>query len=248
MSQTTDGNEASSSTRVFMAGISDGTLQALTSCQKGFISSIRILELQENITGEALKQSVAEMFPPAMLFNKELLDMPAIYSSLRDFLDSRGANLQQHSSRRIKMTLATSLYDEPEDREAVTEIVSHIFAEGRKYKVAASATQDAASTSNFPSSAPQLSSNNSSDKIAHNVAMRLKEKDKKFGGELGESWMEYVDEYLQICKDYSLSPPQKLRYLHNLLRGDAKRFYLDRVENYATQFQQAVQLVNEEYN
>ena len=88
----------------------------------------------------------------------------------------------------------------------------------------------------------------SSEKVAHNVAMRLKDKDKKFSGDLGESWMEYVDDYLQLCRDYSLSPTQKLQDLHNLLRGDAKRYYLDKVDVNATSFQQATQMLESEYN
>lgn len=86
------------------------------------------------------------------------------------------------------------------------------------------------------------------DRKAHDVGMRLKDSDKKFSGELGESWMEYVDEYQQISIDYQLSTQQKLQYLHNLLSKDAKRFYLERVSTYAQTFQQAVELVNEEYN
>lgn len=60
--------------------------------------------------------------------------------------------------------------------------------------------------------------------------------------------MEFVDEYLQICRDYRLSQQQKLQYLHNITRGDAKRFYLDSVDNYATIFQQAVDMIESEYN
>ena len=86
------------------------------------------------------------------------------------------------------------------------------------------------------------------DRLAHNVAMRLRDRDKKFSEALGESWMEFVDEYMQVCRDYSLSPKQKLHYMHNLLSGDAKRFYLDRVDGYATSYQQAIDLVENEYN
>ena len=60
--------------------------------------------------------------------------------------------------------------------------------------------------------------------------------------------MEYVDDYLQVCRDYNLSPPQRLQFLHNLLRGDAKRYYLDKIDGYATSFQQAIQMLEEEYN
>lgn len=95
---------SNTSPNTFMSGIPDGQLHALTSTQKGFITSIRMLEINPNLVGTALKNSVAEMFPPALLFSKELQDLPACYGSLRDFLDTRGAELRQHSSRRILMT------------------------------------------------------------------------------------------------------------------------------------------------
>ena len=88
----------------------------------------------------------------------------------------------------------------------------------------------------------------SPEKIAHNVAMRLREKDRKFSGDLGEPWMEYVDDYLQRSRDYFLTPSQKLQYLHNLLRGDAKKFYLDKMDGYATSFQQGIEMLEREYN
>lgn len=68
--------------------------------------------------------------------------------------------------------------------------------------------------------------------------MRLKEYSKKFSGAIDECLQEFVDEYRQLIKEYDLSPTQRLQFLHNLLRGDAKRFYLDVVGNYATAFQQ----------
>lgn len=86
----------------------------------------------------------------------------------------------------------------------------------------------------------------SAEKVAQNAAMRLKESDKTLSGDLGESWMEYVDEYLQLCRNYSLSPSQKLQYPHNLLREDAKRYYLDKVDGYATSFRQAIQMLESE--
>ena len=48
--------------------------------------------------------------------------------------------------------------------------------------------------------------------------------------------------------DYGISVTQKLQYMHNLLRGDAKRFYLDKIDGYATYFNQAVGIVEKDYN
>ena len=60
--------------------------------------------------------------------------------------------------------------------------------------------------------------------------------------------MEFVDEYSHISRDYNLNPSQKHQYLHNLLHSDAKRYYLEKVDRYATSFQQAVSMLENEYN
>ena len=86
------------------------------------------------------------------------------------------------------------------------------------------------------------------ERVAHNVAMRLKDSEKKFSGYLGENWMEFVGQYSKVARDYNLNISQKLQYIHNILRGDAKRSYLDGVEGYASSYQQAVGMINSEYN
>ena len=78
--------------------------------------------------------------------------------------------------------------------------------------------------------------------------MCLREKDQNFSGALDNSWMEIVDEYIQVCRDCALSQTQKLLYMHNLLSGDATRFFLDLVDGYATSYQQAICRIENEYN
>lgn len=77
--------------------------------------------------------------------------------------------------------------------------------------------------------------------------MRFRDAASKFSGGLGDNWSEYVAEYQQVARDNGLSSAQKLNFLHNLLRGDAKRFYLDRVEHVGTSAQ-AIEQVSLEYN
>lgn len=76
--------------------------------------------------------------------------------------------------------------------------------------------------------------------------MRFREKNSIFSGDLGEFWLEYVAEYQQVARDYSLTPAQKNQYLHNILRGDAKRYYLDRVDNDVKSFAEATQMIDNE--
>ena len=230
--------------RVFLSQLA---MEQLNDTQRGFINSIRLLEANEDLIGSTLLEEVADMFPPAILFSKDLCELPAVFTELRNFLDSRGTNMHQHSSRRIMMTLATNIYNEPEDTDAATAIVTEIMAAGKRMRGDLSRLSEQRSQSTRSNNTPHPSSS-STDKIARNVAMRLKDRDKKFSAALGESWMEFVDEYLQIGRDYSLSPTQKLQYMHNILSGDAKRYYLDRIDGYATSFQQAVELIEREYN
>eukprot|EP00171_Calliarthron_tuberculosum_P023645 IDg23645t1 len=189
------------------------------------------------------------MYPPAVLFSPKIMAMPSIYSSLRDWLNGRGANLAKHSTRRVIMTLASSLYDESDDREAAMEIAGQIVAEGRRSTrstiagTSAGAAESTRSNTGSASGAPGRE-----DRTAHNIGMRFKEKESKFSGDIGQSWIEYVAEYQQVARDYGLSPSQKKQYLHNLLRGDAKRFYLDQVDNQVNNFNQAVQVIENEYN
>lgn len=227
----------------FMRGIITEMLSALTSVQKGFFFSVRTIP--QHLSGTSLLQHVAELFPPASLFAKEICDIPSVWVELRNFLDSRGAGLTQHSSRRVILTLAHGLYEEVEDREAAVETAQLIIAAARRVR-------SDLRTDERPSAQPSapvqnnLGGQNGIDRRAHDVGMRLKDSDKKFTGELGESWMDYVDEYQQVALDYNLTPQQKLQFLHNLLAKDAKRFYLERVVTYAQTFQQAVEMIGDE--
>ena len=54
--------------------------------------------------------------------------------------------------------------------------------------------------------------------------------------------------WMSICKYLAIitSHRHKTQYLHKILRGDAKSFYLDRVDGYATMYQRAVNMINNE--
>lgn len=227
----------------FMAAADDSLLNEE---QKGVVASVRMLEAEMAATpmsGEQVKAAVSELLPPAVLFSPSLVALPYLHRDLRNWLNARGANLEQHPSHRIKMTLATALYPEAEERSVATEMASEVEAAGRRSRVAGVQHESALSTATSAAA-----SGASADRAAHNVAMRFRDQAAKFSGNLGESWNEYVAEYQQVARDYELTASQKLQYLHNLLRGDAKRFFLDRVHGTAATFAQAVDMVSAEYN
>lgn len=204
----------------FMKALTNDELSMMTTRQKGFV--ISICALDPTTAGTDLKYTIAEMFPPAHLFSDEIKEIPGVWVELRKFLDSNGATLAQNSSRRTILTLAHSLYEDAEDREAAVNIANSIVAEGRRPR---SQTDESALPSGRPpdDTASQFRSL-LTERVAHNVAMRLKDNQKKFNGDLGECWLEYVDEYEQISLDYNLTPPQKLQYMHNIVTKDAQRF------------------------
>lgn len=144
------------------------------------------------------------------------------------------------------MTLAQGLYTDAEDRNIAVQIASSIVASGRR---AGSVGTPQEILNAQPSSHSGASVEFFSEgRISHNVAMRLKNMEQKFSGDLGECWQKYVDAYNQIARDYKLNPSQNLQYLHNTLSKDAQRFYIDRVEQYATTYQQAIDMIDREYN
>lgn len=58
----------------------------------------------------------------------------------------------------------------------------------------------------------------SQDKLAYDIGMCFRSKETKFSDNLGESWQEFVAEYQQVFRDFSLSDTQKKQYLNNLLK------------------------------
>lgn len=78
--------------------------------------------------------------------------------------------------------------------------------------------------------------------------MRLTKRVKRSPGDLGELRKELVDENSQVNRNYNLNRSPKLQYLHNLLHGDCKRHYLNKVDGYASSFQQALSMLENEYN
>ena len=125
------------------------------------------------------------------------------------------------------------------------DIVNDIIAAGRRNRDNVASLSAATPPVSFTATNQTLSS---IDKAAHNVAMRMKDRDKTFSGAVRECWMEFVVDYHQIARDYGLSMTQRLQYMHNMLREDAKLFYLEKAGRYATGFNQAVDIVEKEYN
>ena len=194
-----------SQNRVFMAPID---ITGLTTSQAGFINTIRVLEDEMKYTpidGQQVKATIAELFPPAVLFASEIRTLPLLHRQLRAWLDKRGANLTQHSSRRVLLTLATSLYDEAEDREVAEELARKVMAENRRGPDTTGVQQTPHPLS---ASSSTIRPSDGGSTIAHKIAMRFKDEKWKFSGSIGQFFQDYVS--LQAGRDYDLSAAQKL--------------------------------------
>lgn len=189
----------------FMRNVSDQELVSLTSAQNEFVVSMRSLD--PDLGGSQLKEMVAELFPPASLFAKEICDLPSVWVELPSYLNAKGAGLQPYSSRRVIMTLDHGIYDDADNRDAATQMARLIVSSGRKVRT------------DLQETAPMIieitesgsESGKKGGRLAHDIAMRLKDADKKFSGDLGECWMDFVDEYSQVALDYGLNAQHKLQ-------------------------------------
>ena len=162
----------------FMRGLTSNALTALTSAQQGFISSIRFLETTPDITGIHLKRTAAGMF--AFLFRQEICDLPAVHMELRDFLDAKGANFAQHSSHHVVVALAHGLYEETEDTQAAIEMAREIIFASLRQRVHAPSSSSHGEQSLVPRTSGSCST--PTEKVAHNVAMSMKENEKHSPG------------------------------------------------------------------
>lgn len=57
-----------------------------------------------------------------------------------------------------------------------------------------------------------------------------------------------MEAYVTTAEDHSLSPTEKLRFFHNLFRGDALRLYYTNIKDRFSMFGEAVRAVYMHFN
>ena len=190
-----------------------------------------------------MKAAFTEMYAPSSLFASAIRTLPAIYPALSNWLNEQGEALTSYSSHRIIMTLATTIYSDNEDTEAATAVVRLMITASRSRP--SDTNQAAAHSSQTNNEASQTQSGSAvASEITQNVTMRFLRE--KFTGNIGESWNEHVAEYQQLYLGYNLGNQQKLQYLHDVMGGDFKRFYLNNCLPHVNTFSHAVELINQE--
>lgn len=84
--------------------------------------------------------------------------------------------------------------------------------------------------------------------LAHRISLRFKNNNSKFSGDPNECLDDFVADYELVCRDYGLSPAQMLRFVYNLLRGDAERFNLIELVHFVNSYDLMVMCVRNEYH
>jgi len=212
----------------------------------GIITAVRLLDdnlVEEQLTGEQLKNEFAQLFPPGNLFAPSIQTLPNVYVEIKKWLNKNGANITDHGSRRVVKSLANGLYENSEDTVVANNMANAIVTAGRRSTVTEQAT-----SSSPPRNRNTRESGSHSSNVVYSVSKAYYREGSKFSGEIGQSWNEAVANYQQVAKDYELTDRQKLQYIHYMLDGDAKRYYYDSVEPQAGTFNHAIMLIGNEYN
>lgn len=185
-------------------------------------------------------ENIREDFPPEVLFSKEALSEPhGLYQIIRDYITLKGLDYVRHpESNRIAWGLIMTLYtDEREQSFATNQLKGGTINSGSLSTRQENSDSPTAPAGNY----------NMSTKFAHNMSTRFKE-ESKFSGKLGENFSEFVNNYSDACNDYELSAPQRYSYLHHLFTGEAKRFYREKVYGIASNYREAILVMQNEFN
>ena len=196
---------------------------------KNLITQVRDIEAN-NLAGEKLRSAIIEGIDPSDLFHDDVRQNGIFYTKFRDFLVSRGVTLPRHSTGRIIRQIGYHLYPDEESTSISIKLIDPSPHEANQNE-----------------SIPERDAPDDSRKV-HNVAMRLDKEEKKFSGRIDENIAEYLSNYECIAIDYNLSEADKYRFLHNLFRGDAKRFFLDKIKPFVRSYNEAVKRMNQEFN
>jgi len=92
--------------------MSSADLSLLNMVQRGFVLSIRGFEVDGDrgpLSGEQVKESISQAFPPAVLFRAYLTALPLAHLELRRWLYGHGTALGPYPPHRIAPLLAANL-------------------------------------------------------------------------------------------------------------------------------------------
>ncbi len=82
---------------------------------------------------------------------------------------------------------------------------------------------------------------------AIHIAKLFSSEDRNYSDNDDEGYEEFVDQYLAASRDLSLSPFERLQFLHNLFYGEALRFYNSNVAGRAREFPEALLMMKDQF-
>lgn len=85
-------------------------------------------------------------------------------------------------------------------------------------------------------------------KMAHRVAIRIKDSDSKFSGDRRQCWQEYKDSFDNMAEGYDLWKDQRSQFLHNLLSKDSPQLYYENVEPFSLTYKETSHFLEKENN
>lgn len=172
-----------------------------------------VRQIGPDLSDNQLRKRVSELLPPEQLYKEDARSFKDLYQDLVDYLKKRGATLPTHFSQRIVRILANRLYAEPEESKVANRFTVDI-QQGRSSKPDLFPTPSNGDDGRKPHTKPL-------QRIAHNVTMRLRDSNWKFGGDTTKRWDEYVDTYNQMAKDHRHLDEKKVQFLYNTPTNEA---------------------------
>lgn len=202
--------------------------------------TLLVLATQDDpaLTHAQILVAIREDVTPDVLYNHEALQGPhTIHRIMRNVLSVLGVPYHQHpNTNRVAWGLVNQLFESEEDRNECYRLLGPIVGGavpvnvipggqgGNNYHVGDAAKVTQAITSKF----------------------RLP-KD-KFGGKLGESFDDVIASYVELSIDLEINDQKKFQYMHHLFCGEALRFYRNGVATIAQTFEEANQMMRNEFN
>lgn len=127
--------------------------------------------------------------------------LDAELQEFRDFLNRNDADIPPLFFHKIVDQPTFGPYKETTDREVAVEVAKEFKPQRAKrsnrYRDLPGTGMGTTAHSKFPA------------RSAHDIAVRLKDSESKFSGDLEEHWQGYVDGYNQLSRDYDRTTDQK---------------------------------------
>ena len=185
------------------------------------VISLHITDRQSgNEMDTEITEKVREDIPVETLYSVDILNGTTfVFRIIRDFLRAKGVVYNRHpATDRIAWGLVEMLYSDKDDIDfAYERLVQHKKSSRASILVKNGNERDISppSQSNPPDRRDSVS------RIAHNMALRFKHRE-KFTGKLGEDLTEHINNYIDASKDYCLDQSNKLTFCHTIFEGEAK--------------------------